>query len=58
MGFWSRFLLRPTQQSFVTCLRLIQVDLYSDLRHEYAAEMEKEPASILAAQVVNFLKSA
>jgi hypothetical protein len=37
-------------------LRVVQVDLFSDLLREYAAEMEEAPARILAAQVVNFLK--
>lgn len=44
------------EQLFATCLRLIQVDLYSDLRTTYSSQMDGEAASALAAQVVNFLK--
>ena len=56
MGFLSRFLIKPIERSFTTCLRVVQVDLFSDLRAKYSSEMNREAASTLAAQVVNFLK--
>ena len=56
MGFLSRFFLKPTEQSFTTCLRIVQVDLCSDLKSTYRSEMNDEAAGVLAAQVVNFLK--
>ena len=56
MGFLSRFFLRRAEDSFATCLRQGQVDLYSDLHNTYSSEMDDESARTLAAQVVNFLK--
>ena len=56
MGFLSRFFLKPTEKLFTTCLRVVQVDLYSDLYTTYRSEMNDEAAKVLAAQVVNFLK--
>ena len=61
MGFLSRFFhkscdMETAQQLFATCLRAIQVDLFSDLRNIYSSQMDGEAASALASQVVNFLK--
>ncbi len=43
-------------RSFETGLRLIQVSLYATLHSQYSATMPEDPASVLAAQVVNYLK--
>jgi hypothetical protein len=43
-------------RSFETGLREIQVSLYMRLRSQYSATMAEEPAGLLAAQVVNYLK--
>lgn len=56
MGFLSRFFIKPIEQSFTTCLRIVQVDLCEDLKSTYRSEMNDEAARVLAAQVVNFLK--
>ena len=56
MGLLSRFFLKRAEQSFETCLRAIQVDLFSDVSNIYSSRMDGEAAKTLAAQVVNFLK--
>jgi len=56
MGLLSGFFLKRAERSFETCLRVIQVDLFTDLRHIYSSQMDGEEAGTLAAQVVNFLK--
>ncbi|MGA3332526.1 MAG: hypothetical protein ABSC62_00035 [Terracidiphilus sp.] len=69
MGFLSRFLLKRAERSrlnrldlddldevFVTCLRLMQVDLCEELHNIYSSQMDGKVARTLAAQVVNFLK--
>ena len=56
MGLLSRFFLKRAERSFSRCLRLIQVDLYSELSNIYSSQMDVETANTLAAQVVNFLK--
>ena len=48
--------MRTAEELFATCLRLIQVDLYADLRTTYCSQMNDDDARALAAQVVNFLK--
>jgi hypothetical protein len=42
--------------SFEMGLRLIQVSLFTTLRAQYSLTMAQESASVLAAQVVNYLK--
>jgi hypothetical protein len=56
MGFLSRLFLKRTEQEFDTCLRLIEVDLYTDLRTTYGSQMNEDDARTLAALVVSFLK--
>jgi hypothetical protein len=56
MGLLSRFFLKRAERSFETCLRAIQVDLFTDLHNIYSTQMDRDAAGILAAQVVNFLK--
>ena len=61
MRFLSRFFhkscdMETAQQLFDTCLRAIQVDLYSDLHNIYSSQMDGNAAGTLAAQVANFLK--
>ena len=61
MGFLSRLFhkssdMETAEQLFATCLRLIQVDLYANLRFTYRSQMNDETARTLAAQVVNYLK--
>jgi Sel1 repeat len=56
MGFLSRFFLKRAERSFEKCLRLTQVALCDELRDIYSSQMDREAASTLAAQVVNFLK--
>jgi len=62
MGFLSRFFhkscdMRTAEELFATCLSLIQVDLYSNLRTIYSSQMNDGDARTLAAQVVSFLKA-
>jgi hypothetical protein len=56
MGFLSRFFLKRAERDFAMSLRLLQVDLFSDLSNIYSSQMEHEAADALAAGVVNFLK--
>jgi len=56
MGFLSRLFLKRTEQEFNTRLRLVEVDLYTDLRTTYGSRMNDDDARTLAAIVVNFLK--
>ncbi len=63
MGLLLRFFLKRSEWSFErsletyeTCLRVIQVDLSTDLHNIYSSQMDGEAAGALAAQVVNFLK--
>ena len=42
--------------SFEKGLRMMQVSLYKKLESEYSPTMAGEPAGVLAAQVVNYLK--
>src|SRR5712692_2871990 len=42
--------------SFEMGLRMMQVSLYKKLQSEYSPTMAGEPAGVLAAQVVNYLK--
>jgi len=51
MGFLSRLFLKRTEQEFDTCLRLIEVDLYTDLRTTYGSQMNDDDARTLAALV-------
>jgi hypothetical protein len=48
--------LETTLQLFDSALRLVQVDLFAELREHYRVNMDEEKASTLAAQVVNYLK--
>jgi hypothetical protein len=48
--------LETTERSYEKGLRYIQVTLYTMLKTHYSADMDVESASVLAAQVVNFLK--
>jgi hypothetical protein len=63
MGILSRLFgkraepsLDEVDQVVSTSLRLLQVDLFSDLSKIYSSQMEHEAADALAAGVVNFLK--
>ena len=60
MGFLKRFFrkscdMETAQESFATCLRAIQVDLFADLSNIYSSQMDGDAAKTLAAQVANFL---
>jgi hypothetical protein len=56
VGLLSRFFLKPTEHSFDSALRIVQVSLFSDLLAQYSSEMDSGVAATLAAQVTNFLK--
>jgi len=63
MGLLSRLFLKRAEPSLdeldkclVECLRLLNIDLFTDLSDIYSLQMDGEVARTLAAQVVNFLK--
>ncbi len=53
---WKKSPEQEIAQAFELGCRLIQVSLYLDLTRRFLETMEMEPAGLLAAQVVNYLK--
>jgi hypothetical protein len=53
---FKRTIEKRIVRSFERDLRLIQVSLFTKLKAEYSLTMEPESASLVAAQVVNYLK--
>lgn len=54
-GFLSRIAIKGTANEFIKSHRVVDTTLFTELRKEYSQEMPQEKASVLAAQVVNFL---
>jgi hypothetical protein len=62
MGFLSRFITKRAKpalddldKNFALCLRLMKLDLFTDVSNIYSSQMDHSVARALAAQVVNFL---
>lgn len=54
-GFLRKIAINKTANEFIKSHRVVDTTLFAELRKEYSQEMPEEKATVLAAQVVNFL---